>query len=264
MQGDLRQREVVAEAVQGQSIVFDFAGVSGAVSSNQDPEGFLDRECGPHLQLIRACAETNPQPVITFCSSRLVYGRPTYLPVDENHPLRPQSMYAVHKIAIEHYMNVFACTHGLRYAVLRVSNPYGPHQPPDARSYGIINRFIRDAAGNRPIRVFGDGRQHRDYIYIGDVIAAFLLVAMTESCHGQVFNLGGRHSVSIAEAAQSIAQLAGGTPVVFEPWPQEYENVETGDYQSDLRKIDRYVHLPSHTSFEEGIRKSLVLYQEKE
>lgn len=264
IQGDLRFGETVRTAVAGQSIVFDFAGVSGAVASNQDPDGFLDRECGPHLQLIKACAEATPSPVVTFCSSRLVYGRPRYLPVDENHPLCPQSMYAVHKITIEHYLHVFATTHGLRFVVLRVSNPYGPYQPRDPRNYGVINRFIRDAADGRPIRVFGEGRQKRDYIHVADVVTAFLAAAMTDACHGHVFNFGGRRAVSIAEAAHTIARLAGGTPVCFEPWPGEYQSVETGDYQSDLRKIDRYIALPPPVPLEDGLRQTLFYYRNSE
>ena len=261
VRGDLRDPAAVRAAIEDQSIVFDFAGVSGAVQSNQDPAGYLDRECGPHLQIIKACAEAERPPVVTFCSTRLVYGRPQTLPVGEEHPLHPESMYAVHKITIEHYLNVFAHTHNLPFCVLRLSNPYGPNQPASTRGYGIINQFLALAAAGKAIRIFGDGRQRRDYIYVDDVITAFLIVAMEPKCHGQFFNVGGRESISIVDAVRGISKLAGGTPIEFEPWPQEYRSVETGDYVSDLSKIDSFVDLPPQTPFEVGFRESLAHYR---
>jgi nucleoside-diphosphate-sugar epimerase len=243
--------------------VFDFAGVSGAVESNDNPLRSLEEDCRPHLSLFQACAEAQEPPLVVFCSSRLVYGKPQYLPVDESHPLAPQSMYAAHKITAENYLRVFGHTHGLRSCILRLSNPYGPHQPQVARSYSVLNQFIRAASEGVPIKIYGNGCQQRDYIYIDDVITAFLLCAIHEKCYGQTFNLGGRDSISIKTAVERIAWLAGGTPVHFEPWPQDYKAVETGNYRTDLRKIDSYLALPPPTPFEEGLSRTLDFYRKE-
>ena len=243
--------------------MFDFAGVSGAVDSNQDPVRSLEGDCLSHLSLFQACATAKESPLVVFCSSRLVYGNPQYLPVDEAHPLLPRSMYAVHKITVENYLKVFNHTHGLRFCILRLSNPYGPHQPWGARSYGILNQFIHAALEGVPIKIYGDGHQQRDYIYVNDAITVFLLCVMHEKCRGQTFNLGGRHSISIRTAVEKITRLAGGTPVHFESWPKEYKVLETGDYRTDLRKIDSYLVLPPQTSFEEGVMQTLHYCREE-
>jgi len=262
--GDLRDRSLARAAVAGQTIVFDFAGVSSAVASNRDPLGHLDAECRGQLNLFHACAETPAAPLVVFCSSRLVYGRPQYLPVDEHHPLAPQSLYAVHKITAEHYLHMFHQTHGLDSCILRLSNPYGPRQPPEAKGYGVINHFIRAAARGEAIRVFGDGTQRRDYIYVHDVIAAALLCAAEAGCRNETFNLGGSAGVSLREAAQTVARLAGGTPVYFEPWPADYLAVETGDYATDLTKLRSRLRLPPETPFAEGLWKTLNFYRAEE
>jgi UDP-glucose 4-epimerase len=261
--GDLRESTVVRSAVAKQSVVFDFAGVSGPVDSNQEPQRSLEEECRAHLDLFRACAESPGLPTVAFCSSRVVYGPPLYLPVDEDHPLRPQSIYAVHKVTAEGYLAVFARTHGLPYCILRLSNPYGPNQLSASKSYGVLNLFAQLAARGEPIRVYGDGRQQRDFIFVDDAIAAFLFAAARAEARGQTYNLGGPQSISLAAAALRIADLAGGTPVRFEPWPNRCQLVETGDYRSDTRKIRGHLPLPAPISLEEGLRRTLVFYRRR-
>lgn len=261
LHGDMRDPVFVRTAVAQQHIVFDFAGTLGAVQSNRVPVQSLDDDCRPHLLLFQSCAEAPHAPRVLFCSSRLVYGRPQYLPVDEAHPCAPQSMYAVHKLTSEHYLHVLQQTHGLRFCVLRLSNPYGPHQPLATRGYGILNQFILAAARGEAITLYGDGGQRRDYVYVDDVILAFLLCAASEPCLGQTFNIGGRQSMSLRAAVEQIAQLAGGTPVRYAPWPAADHAVETGDYCTDLRKMDQYLRLPSPCPFAQGVAQTLAYYR---
>jgi UDP-glucose 4-epimerase len=261
--GDLRDPAVARAAVAGQSVVFDFVGSMGAVESNFKPQESLAQECSAQLSLFHACATSTAPPLVMFCSSRLVYGRPQYLPVDEAHPLNPQSMYAVHKVTAENYLQVFGQTRHLRYCIFRLSNPYGPHQPEDARGYGIINRFLRAAAGGQCIRIFGEGGQLRDYIHVDDVVAAFLLAAMHDKGRGQIFNLGGRSPVTIRSAAERIASLAGGSEVRFEAWPADQQAVETGDYWTDVRRLDSLVPLPQPVNWDAGLLHAVEFYRQE-
>ncbi len=233
----------------------------GPFDSNLEPERNLDEECLAHLTLFRACAESPRKPRVVFCSSRLVYGRPQYVPVHERHPLAPQSIYAAHKVTAENYLGVFGRTHGLPYTILRVSNPYGPHQAQHSKSYGVINQFLLLAARGEAIRIYGTGSQLRDYIFVDDVVAAFLLTAAEEACAGECFNLGGRRGIRLGDAARAIARLADAPPVEAVEWPDDYQNVETGDYLTDLEKIDSYVSLPEQKSFEAGVTRSLDTYR---
>jgi UDP-glucose 4-epimerase len=256
LHADLREAQALADIVKGHSIVLDFAGVSGAVTSNQDPVFNLDAECRPHLNLFLACAHSDSRPVLMFCSSRLVYGKPDYVPVGEAHPLRPESFYAVHKTTLEYYLQVLEKSLGLRSCIIRLSNPYGPFPPEESKSYGLINQFIQRALNGEPITVFGDGLQCRDYIHVDDVMEAFLRCAVNERCWGEIFNLGNATPISIREAVEVIVHEIAPTPVRFVPWPREHLTIETGDYITDIRKIKRFVELSPQLSFQEGLVRS--------
>jgi nucleoside-diphosphate-sugar epimerase len=259
--GDIRDPKLVNAAVRGQDVVVDLLGAAGAVDSNRDPNSNLEDELRAHLSVFRGCAVARHSPVVLFCSSRLVFGVPEYLPVDEEHALAPGSIYAVHKITSEKYLEVFARTHGLRSCIFRLSNPYGPHQAEGARNYGIINQFLRNAARGKAIRNFGNGRQVRDYVHVEDVMGGLLPCAMDPKCHGHIFNFGGRFTVSLRDAAELIARLSGEVRVTYEPWPTDYKAVETGDYSTDFAKIDSFLNLPPQRSIEDGFLEVLNSYR---
>ena len=229
IEADLRDVAAVAAAVEGQNFVFDLAGASGAVASNRDPAANADHECRPHLTLFAAAAGAVSRPVLAFCSSRLVYGSPQRLPVDETHPTNPASFYAVHKLTLEHYLRILRTTQGLRSCIFRLSNPYGPHWPPHQKSYGLINQFIARALASQPLEVFGNGAQRRDYIYVEDFMHIMLAAAATEECVGETFNVGGSEALSLDDAVKVITAEIPGTEVSYRPWTTEYRAVETGD-----------------------------------
>lgn len=258
VQGDLIEPDVADAVVAGQDIVFDFLGYPRLTPSATEPAGDLEAELRPHINLFLACAHTRPRPALVHCSSRLVYGAPRYLPVDEKHPTVPRSIYAVHKLAMEHYLQTLEQTHNLQRIVVRLSSPFGPNGgrgEPDR--FGVLNQFMVRAVLNKPITIFGTGEQMRDYIFIDDVVRAFLLLGATPRCLGQTFNLGGESGVRLRDAAYTIARLAGGSPICHQPWPSEARAVETGSYCTDLRKIRTFIPLGAATSFEEGARRTL-------
>ena len=109
-----------------------------------------------------------------FTSSRLVYGKPARLPVDEDHPVAPESIYAVHKLSCEHYLRVFAAQGTLSFTIARISNVYGPDAAWDARPHGMVNGFVRQAIEGVPIRLFGRGEQLRDQMFVEDAASALV------------------------------------------------------------------------------------------
>lgn len=261
MAGDLKDLAVAQAAVKGQEIVFDFVGVTSAVYSNQNPILSLREECFPHLNLLVACAGSPSPPLIVFPSSRLVYGKPLYLPVDEDHPAKPTNIYGAHKITVEHYLRIYEQTNGVPYLIFRISNPYGPYQAAKNKGYGIINYFIQLALRGDPIRLFGDGSQIRDFVYVDDLMDILLCAIAAPACHNQIFNLGGRNPISLRAAAEAIALAAGGTPVMLEPWPPDYQAVETGDYVSSSNKLARFIDLAPPISFEDGLQRAIAAYR---
>jgi len=263
VQGDLADHALITDLVQGQSVVFDCVGSSGALQSNREISKNLVTECEPQLFLFEACAHDKAKPVVVFLSSRLVYGTPAYLPVDEQHSLDPDSIYAAHKVALENYLRVLHKVEELPYCIFRLSNPYGPGSPDAGKGYGIINQFIRAAAEGKTITIFGDGAQKRDYIYVDDTINAMLAVPANPSCCNQTYNLGGDQSISIRDAVEVMVNGAGGDASIrYVEWPDDALRIETGDYQSDMTRLHQALELPQQVPFEEGVARTL-LYLER-
>ena len=260
--GDVIQPGVAREAVLDQEIVFDFLGTSGATQSNADAFYNLESECKPHLSVFQACANYNPDAVILFCSTRLVYGKPQYLPVNEDHPLSPESFYAVHKITLEKYLDIFHKTTGLKYCSIRLSNPYGPNMPYEHSRYSIINVFMRQAVEGKTIQIFGDGKQTRDYIFVVDAINAFLACGANKKCYGETFNLGGETSISIKDAVERIVDTVDGAGITYVPWPEQQRIIETGDYKTDLTKLRSYVELPPQKDMLSGLSETTLYFRD--
>ena len=258
---DIRDEEKLERVALDQEVIFNLAGKSGAVDSNKTPLNDLDINCRGHLTLLEACRSFNPGVTIVFPSSRLVYGKPQYLPVDENHQLAPESIYAAHKLAVENYHLIYGHLYGLKATVLRISNPYGPMQAGESRAYGIANRFIQAAVAGKPITLFGDGGQRRDYLYIEDLVDAFLRSGFSETARGKIYNIGDNRSVSIMELAEMAVSAAGDGEIIRVPWPEDYRAIETGDYQSDTTRAQQELGWKPFTEISEGIERTVAYYK---
>lgn len=258
---DIRDEDKIERLLKGQEVIFNLAGKSGAADSNKAALNDLDINCRGHLMLLEACRRLNPDVAIVFPSSRLVYGKPRYLPVDELHPVAPESLYAAHKLTVENYHLIYGRLYGLKSTVLRISNPYGPMQVGDERAYGVINRFLRSAAAGGVITLFGEGEQTRDYLYIGDLVEAFLLAGWKEEARGKIFNIGNSKSISLRELAELAIAIAGDGKIISVPWPQEYLAIETGDYLSNVGLAEKELGWSPQTELKEGLVKTLSFYK---
>lgn len=258
---DIRDTEKVERVIRDQSVIFNLAGKSGAADSNKTPLNDLDINCRGHLTILEACRCFNPKVAIVFPSSRLVYGKPRYLPVDEAHPAAPESIYAAHKLNVENYHLIYGHLYGLKATVLRVTNPYGPLQLGDARAYGIANKFIQSAVRGEALTVFGCGEQHRDYLYIDDLVHALLLAGSREIARGKVYNIGDDRSASLMELAKLAVSTAGSGVITQIPWPDDYRAIETGDFQSDISLAARELGWVPVTQLAEGVARTVAFYQ---
>lgn len=258
---DIRDEEKLERVVLDQEVIFNLAGKSGAVDSNKTPLNDLEINCRGQLTLLEACRSFNPGVTIVFPSSRLVYGKPLYLPVDENHQLAPESIYAAHKLAVENYHLIYGHLYGLKATVLRISNPYGPMQAGESRAYGIANRFMQAAVAGKAITLFGDGGQQRDYLYIDDLVDAFLRAGFAETSRGRIYNIGDSKSVSILELAEMAVAAAGAGQIIRVPWPEEYRAIETGDYRSETSRAQQELGWKPFTEIREGIDRTVAFYK---
>jgi UDP-glucose 4-epimerase len=192
-----------------------------------------------------------------FSSSRLVYGRPQSLPVAEDHPLAPRSFYAANKLCCEHYHRSFAASRAVTFTLCRISNAFGPDPEFARKNHGVINHFVEQSLAGQPLRLFGDGSQLRDYIYVDDLIEALLLCGGHPAARNEIFNVGRGEGIRLCDAAEQIRQAAGGPPVEFQPWPADYHTVESGDYVCRIAKIRAMLGFSPALSFRQGLARYL-------
>jgi UDP-glucose 4-epimerase len=255
--GDLRDGEAMKGAVANQAVIFNMSGRSGAVRSMEDPLSDLDVNCRGNLVLLEAVRTVNPTAKIVFPGSRLEYGRPLATPVAETDPLDPLCVHAVHKIAVESYLQIYGRLYGLRSTALRITNPFGPGQPESRQAYGVVNRMIHLALRGEALPIFGDGRQLRDYIYIDDAVAALAAVGALAETDSRIYNVGSGVGTPLVEMARTIIELAGGGRLVFQPWPVLAEQIETGDFVADVSRVRADTGWTPSMPLADGLRRTI-------
>ena len=258
--GDILDPAAVANAVEGADHVFAFAGGLGAGRSIIDPVADLESSCRAQLLLLQTMVRVCPGASVVLPGSRLEYGRPEYLPVDEKHPLRGDSPYAVHKSACAQYYRLFDARHGLHTIVTRLSNPFGVHPAllAHARPSGVLNVFIAMALEGRTIPLYGGGEQLRDFIFVDDVVEAVLTASLSPRIEGSTLNIGSGEGISLREAAALVvAECGSGAIDTTAPWPSVDEQIETGDFFFDISAASRILGWSPRVSLRDGIRRTV-------
>lgn len=261
IEGDLRDRNAVTAAVRGQDVVMNLSGQSGAVRSMEDPWSDLDVNCRGNLVLLEALREHNRGARIVFAGSRLQYGHPAHVPVNEDAPQDALCLHAIHKQTVERYLALYRRLFGIRYAVARITNPYGPGQPAGRTAYGVINRMIHLAIADRPLTIYGDGGQLRDYVHVDDVVAALLLLASSDQADGRVYNVGSGTGTRLVDLANTVIAIAGGGRVEHVSWPALAEQVETGDFIADISRIERELGWRPAIELRNGLERTVAFYR---
>lgn len=257
---DIRDKSSMNKLLQGMDFVFDFAAQVGHGISMENPGLDLDINCLGHLNVLQACRNGSPNAKIFFSGSRFQFGRILKNPVDENHPMLPLSIYGIHKLAGEHYFLAFNKHYNMDTVIFRIANPYGPRSQMKHSQYSMVNWFLRNAMDNKEITIFGEGSQVRDYIFIDDLVEAFLAAGATVKSKGQVYNVGSGTGTKFIDMANTIVETACSGKVVQVPWPEYYESIETGDYITDIGKIKEHTGWIPEISFKRGIRKTFEYY----
>jgi UDP-glucose 4-epimerase len=261
LEGDLRDADAMRHAVAGEDVVFNLAGQSGAVRSMEDPWTDLDVNCRGNLVLLDALRAANTAAKLVFVSSRLAYGRTGADPVAEEQRPDPLCVHAVHKVAVEQYLRLYGQLYGLKCAVARLTNPYGPGQPSERTAYGIVNRMIHLALSGEALPVYGDGRQRRDYIYIDDAVDALLTLGESDASTGRLYNVGSGIGTPLVEMARAITAMAGRGHVRFVPWPPLAERIETGDFVADITRIRREIAWEPRVPLTDGLQRTVAFYR---
>ena len=258
---DVRDPYSMRALVQGQDLLFNLAGQVSHIDSMNDPFADLEINARAQLSILEACRHENPTIKIVYAGTRQQYGKPDYLPLDENHLQHPTDVNGVNKLAGEWYHIVYHTAYGLRTTSLRLTNTYGPRQLMKHNRQGFIGWFVRLAVEGKEIQLYGDGRQLRDLTYVDDVVDAFLRAGATDATNGEVYNLGGQHPISLAELARLLVELAGGGSVRLAPWPADRKRIDIGDVYSSYAKIETALGWQPTTALREGLAHTVDYYR---
>ena len=259
---DVRDHHSMKYLVRGQDYLFNLAGQTSHVDSMQAPENDLEINCRAQLAILEACRQHNPGIKIVFASTRQIYGKPDYLPVDEKHLPCPRDVNGINKMAGEWYHILYNNVYGIRACALRLTNTYGPRMRVKDARQTFLGIWVRLLLEGRPFEVWGGG-QLRDFTFVDDAVEAFLLAAAREEADGQVFNLGGCEVVSLRDlAATLVAVNGGGMPEVRE-FPADRKRIDIGDYYADDRRIRSELGWEPRTRLEEGLRLTLAYYRSR-
>jgi UDP-glucose 4-epimerase len=190
---------------------------------------------------------------VAFASSAAVYGETEVTPVAEETPTRPISPYGIHKLTSELALDYYAAVHGVPVTALRFFNVYGPRQDPTSPYSGVISIFADRAKAGKPLTIFGDGKQTRDFVYVGDVVKA-IVVALSDGNSRLVANVGTGDETSVLELAKSIVKLCGERSVI------EHAPARPGEIIRSCALVERLAELgaPATTPLIEGLRQTVA------
>ena len=257
---DIRDAHSLKVLVREQDVIFSLAGQISHTESMRDPLTDLAINCSSQLSLLECCRGENPDTKIVFASTRQLYGRPQYLPVDENHPLIPADVNGINKLAAERYYTLYNDVYGIATVSLRLTNTYGPRMEIANDEKGFAGVFIRRALEGSGIRIFGTGKQRRDFNYVGDVVEALLLAGEEEGVNGQVYNLGFPKPHSLLEFVEILGGLSD-FEVELVPFPAERAAIDIGDYYGDFSKFREATGWEPQVGLEEGLAQTMAWYR---
>jgi len=257
---DVRDWPRLPSLVRGQDFLFNLAGQTSHMDSMTDPQTDLDINCRAQLAILEACRRHNPEVRIVFASTRQIYGKPDYVPVDEEHPLRPVDVNGVNKLAGETFHLLYSRVYGLAATALRLTNTIGPRMRVKDARQTFLGVWIRRVLEGRPFEVWG-GEQVRDFTDVDDAVEAFLLAAARPEAVGEVFNLGGPPHVTLRQLARLLVEVNGGGSFVVRGFPGDRKKIDIGDYYADGRKIARMLGWRPRTDLRTALARTLEYYR---
>lgn len=232
--------------------IIHLAAQVSVVTSLARPIDDLATNYGSTLHVLEYARARTTKPKVVLASSAAVYGDVATLPVSEDAPLQPLSPYGIHKLASEYALGAYSATHGVPTAALRFFNVYGPRQDPSSPYSGVISIFADRARAGRPLTIFGDGSQTRDFVYVGDVVRAILAAADASAPH-LVANVGTGTEITITELARSVIEQCGNRSVI------EYAAARAGEIAKSRARVERLRDLGvvAQTRLVDGLRTTL-------
>jgi UDP-glucose 4-epimerase len=257
LRGDIREIEVVRDAVKDIDIVFHEAALGSVPRSVADPQSTHDVNITGTLNVLLAARDAGACRVV-FASSSSVYGETLELPKHEAMMPQPLSPYALSKLTGEYYLSVFKQVYDFEAVALRYFNIFGPQQDPNSHYAAVMPKFATALLnGERPI-IYGDGLQSRDFTYVENVVEANLLASEAEGIAGRAFNVacGGRYTL-----LELLSEMKAILASDIEPIHESPRAGDVRDSQASIKAAEEGFGYRVTVGFEEGLRRTVEWYR---
>ena len=258
---DVRDETSLHYLLKGKDFVFNLAGQTSHLDSMVNPYRDLETNCLASLSILEACRKINPEVKIVYASTRQIYGKPDFLPVNEQHLLRPTDVNGINKMAGEWYHILYNNVYGIRACTLRLTNTYGPRMRVKDARQTFLGVWLRLVIEGKEFEVWG-GDQLRDFTYVDDAVDAFLMAAVSENANGQIYNLGGESVVSLKDLAEILVAASGTGSFDIREFPSDRKAIDIGDYYANFDAIRAALGWAPKVDLFEGITRCLTYYQE--
>ncbi len=259
---DVRDAHSMRYLVQGRDYLFNLAGQTSHMDSMSDPYTDLEINCRAQLSILETCRNYNPDVKLVFASTRQIYGKPDYLPVDESHILRPVDVNGINKMAGEWYHILYNNVYGIRSCALRLTNTYGPRMRVKDARQTFLGIWVKLLVEEKPFEVW-DGGQLRDFTYVDDAVDAMLMAAASDDANGSAFNLGGERAIDLKELARLMVEANGGSgEYTVRTFPADRKRIDIGDYYADFNRIRESLGWEPRVHLPEGLARTIRYYRD--
>ena len=257
---DIRDSAALRHLLPGQDFLFDLAGQTSHLDSMNAPQEDLAVNCTAQLQLLELCRAIAPEIAIVHAGTRQIYGRPRYLPVDEEHKLRPADVNGVNKMAGEAYHLLFHDVYGIDTRSLRLTNVYGPGMRIKDARQNFLGIWLRRALEGEAFEVWG-GEQRRELLYVEDAVEAFLCAALCRDTAGLALNVGGEAPYTLLALAEAMIRANGGGHFERREFPDDRKRIDIGDFVTDDRRFRELTGWAPKIGLDDGLARSLSYYR---
>ncbi len=254
VEGELRSYERVHNAVRGTEVVYHLGALGSVPRSVQDPLTSSAVNVEGTLNVLLAARDEGVRRVV-FSSSSSVYGAKNARPMDESLPADPISPYGVAKLAAERYCVSFSRVYeSFETVVLRYFNVFGPRQSPFSQYAAMVPLFITAIAAGKPVTVYGDGEQSRDFTYVANVVDATVRAAHADGASGRIFNVAAGSPASVNDVAEAIGRI------LDKPVDRTFAPPRPGDIRDSWADVGAAKDILGYTpsvDLEQGLRRTI-------
>jgi len=259
---DIRDQHVMNYLVKDQDYVFHLAGQVDHILSMSNPFPDIDINIKGTAILMEALRHHNPSARLIYTGTRGQYGSVDTLPANEDAPTHPKGLHEISNLTAEKIVQMYHNVHHVQSVLLRLTNIYGERSQMKHARYGVVNWFVRLALDNGTIKVFGDGKILRDFLYIQDCIDAMLACAITDEAYGEAFNVATGIPVDFIELVDTIIEAAQSGTWEFAPFSAERKAQEPGHFYADISKITRITGWKPKTTLLDGLKQTVAYYRQ--